>query len=79
MALTGDIAATLGDDERWVEFCRLVSSTIHDRGYIVVRGLQADEGRSLLIASRALGTTFATYGAERLPQPTGRHRHAVRS
>jgi hypothetical protein len=66
MALTGDIAAGLGDDERWIEFCRLVSSTIRDRGYIVVRGLQADEGRSLLIASRALGTTFATYGADRI-------------
>jgi hypothetical protein len=66
VALTGDIAAELGDDDRWVEFCRLVSSTIRDRGYIVVRGLRADEGRSLLIASRALGTTFATYGAERI-------------
>lgn len=66
MALTGDIAAGLGDHDQWSEFCRLVSSTIRARGYIVVRGLQADEGRSLLIASRALGTTFATYGAERI-------------
>jgi hypothetical protein len=65
-ALAGDIAANLVDDERWVEFCRLVSATIRDRGYIVVRGLRADEGRSLLIASRALGTAFATYGADRI-------------
>jgi hypothetical protein len=65
-ALAGDIAADLVDDERWVEFCRLVSATIRDRGYIVVRGLRADEGRSLLIASRALGTAFATYGADRI-------------
>jgi hypothetical protein len=65
-ALTGDIAATLCDDELWTEFCQLVSSTIGDRGYIVVRGLQADEGRSLLIVSRALGTTFSTYGADRI-------------
>lgn len=66
MALTADIAAGLADDVRWIEFCQLVASTIRDRGYIVVRGLEADEGRSLLVASRALGTTFATYGAERI-------------
>lgn len=66
MALTGDIAAALGGDELWAEFCRLVSATIRDRGYIVVRGLQADEGRSLLIASRALGTAFSTYGGNRI-------------
>lgn len=65
-ALAGDIAVDLVDDERWVEFCRLVSASIRDRGYIVVRGLRADEGRSLLIASRALGTAFATYGADRI-------------
>jgi hypothetical protein len=66
MALTGDIAAALGGDELWIEFCRLVSATIRDRGYIVVRGLQADEGRSLLIASRALGIAFSTFGANRI-------------
>ena len=66
VALTGDIAAALHGDELWTEFSRLVSATIRDRGYIVVRGLQADEGRSLLIASRALGTAFSTYGADRI-------------
>ena len=65
-ALAGDIAIDLVDDERWIEFCRRVSATIRDRGYIVVRGLRADEGRSLLIASRALGAAFATYGADRI-------------
>ena len=60
-ALTGDIAAPLRGDQRWVAFCDSVTSSIHHCGYIVVRGLEADEGRSLLIASTALGATFDTY------------------
>ncbi|HEX2093004.1 MAG TPA: TauD/TfdA family dioxygenase [Longimicrobiaceae bacterium] len=65
-ALTSDIVAPLREDQRWTEFCGLVTSTIGSRGYIVLRGLDADEGRSLLIVSRALGTTFGTYGPGRI-------------
>jgi hypothetical protein len=65
-ALTGDIAKPLQGDHRWAELCDLVASTIRDRGYVVLRGLNADEGRSLLVVSRALGTTFGTYGEGRI-------------
>lgn len=65
-ALTEDIAEPLHGDRRWAELCDLAAATIRDRGYIVLRGLSADEGRSLLIISRALGTTFGTYGEGRI-------------
>lgn len=65
-ALTSDIVAPLKQDQRWVQFCGAVASSVRDRGYIVLRGLAADEGKSLLIVSRALGTTFGTYGAGRI-------------
>lgn len=65
-ALAGDIAAPLLGDPRWTEFCDLVGSAVRERGYTVVRGLEPDEGRSLLIASRALGTSFSTYGRRRI-------------
>lgn len=60
-ALTGDIVAPLRGDQRWIAFCDSVTSTIRDCGYIVVRGLEVDEGRSLLIVSTALGAAFDTY------------------
>ena len=65
-ALTADIVAPLRAEERWVEFCKTAAAAIQSRGYIVVRGLSADEGRTLLVLSRALGTTFSTYGARRI-------------
>lgn len=65
-ALASDIVAPLRKDERWTQFCGMVSSTIRSRGYIVLRGLNADEGRSLLIVSRAMGTTFGTYAPGRI-------------
>ena len=51
--LGADIAAPLRPEPRWIEFCESVSAAIRQRGYIVVRGLEADEGRSLLIVSAA--------------------------
>jgi hypothetical protein len=60
-ALTADVVAPLRGGQRWVKFCNLVTSTIGQFGYVVVRGLEADEGRSLLIVSSALGAPFDTY------------------
>jgi hypothetical protein len=61
-ALTADIASPLRGDQRWDTFCKLVSSVIGQYGYTVVRGLEPDEGRSLLIISTSLGANFETYG-----------------
>lgn len=60
-ALTSDIAAPLRRDQRWIAFCNTVTSAIRQGGYSVVRGIEADEGRSLLIVSTALGAAFDTY------------------
>jgi hypothetical protein len=65
-ARTKDIVATLRETQRWIEFCNLVTATIRQNGYIVVRGLEADEGRTLLIVSSAIGSPFATYGTGRI-------------
>lgn len=65
-ALTTDIAAPLRADQNWTAFCELLISTIRQYGYIVVRGLSADEGRSLLIVSTAFGAEFDVYGARRV-------------
>lgn len=64
--LVGDLAAPLNRDQRWVAFSDLVRATIRHRGYIVVRGLEVDEGRSLLIVSAAVGGAFDTYGGRRI-------------
>jgi hypothetical protein len=65
-AMTGNIVGLLCRDQRWIAFCDLVTSTIRHCGYIVVRGLDADEGRSLLIISTAFGSQFDTYGFRRI-------------
>lgn len=65
-ALTADVAGPLRGDERWISFSRFVKSTIGDCGYVVVRGLDADEGRSLLIVSAALCATFDQYRPRRI-------------
>lgn len=66
IARTADIAAPLLGDQCWITFCDLVTSTILRSGYIVIRGLDADEGRSLLIVSAAFGAAFDEYGARRI-------------
>jgi hypothetical protein len=65
-ALTADVAGPLRGDDRWRFFSGFVISSIRDYGYVVVRGLDADEGRSLLIVSAALGATFDRYGPRRI-------------
>ncbi len=65
-ALTTDLAAPLRGEQRWTSFCSHVISTVDRHGYIVVRGIEADEGRSLLIISTALGAAFDTYRPGRI-------------
>jgi hypothetical protein len=65
-ALTADIAGELRKNSYWRKLCEFVCSTIRHRGYIVVRGLEADEGRSLLIIGTTLGSAFDTYGQGRI-------------
>jgi hypothetical protein len=45
----------------WLTFCGAVTSLIHQRGYVVVRGLEPDDGRSLLILARVFRGSFDTY------------------
>ena len=65
-ALATDIVSPLRGNERWNGLCELVTSTLHHCGYIVVRGLEADEGRSLLLVSTAVGAAFEAYRPERI-------------
>jgi hypothetical protein len=65
-ALAANIAGPLLADHLWIAFCDLVASTIRQCGYIVVRGLNADEGRSLLIVSTALRAGFDSYRPHRV-------------
>lgn len=60
------ITASLQHNELWLRFSGNVRSTIEKRGYVVVRGLDADDGRSLLIVSTAFGAPFASYGLRRI-------------
>lgn len=60
-ALSSDIAAPLRTFEPWAAFRAEVEASVASSGYVVVRGLEADGGRSLLIVSRALGLAFDSY------------------
>jgi hypothetical protein len=61
LALQSDIAAPLRADSAWLMFCGAVTSLIDHRGYVVVRGLEADDGRSLLILATVFRGSFDTY------------------
>jgi hypothetical protein len=65
-ALNTDIVMPLRVDQRWAAFCNSVQSTIRQCGYIIVRGLDADDGKSLLVVSTAMGWTFDTYQPGRI-------------
>lgn len=64
--LEADLAAPLRGLEPWQAFCEQVRASIAASGYLVVRGLGADGGRSLLVASCALGAPFDTYRPGRI-------------
>jgi len=66
LALQSNIAAPLRSDPQWLKFCDAVTSSIDGRGYAVVRGLEADEGRSLLIVGTVFGGSFDTYTAGKI-------------
>ena len=61
VALAHDISAPLHTNPEWVIFDSAVTARILERGYVVVRGLSVDGGRSLLIVSTVLGPAFDTY------------------
>lgn len=61
LALQSDIAAPLRADPQWLTFRDAVTSSIDRRGYVVVRGLEADEGRSLLVVATVFRGSFDTY------------------
>jgi hypothetical protein len=55
------VAPALVDNAQWLKLCELVRDTVRQQGYVVVRGLPADGGISLLIVSAGLGYGFDTY------------------
>jgi hypothetical protein len=61
LALQSDIAAPVRADPAWQTFCSAVTSLIEQRGYVVVRGLKPDDGRSLLILATVFQGSFDTY------------------
>lgn len=61
LALRADIAAALQSVPEWRTFRDAAVSLIERRGYAVVRGLQPDEGRSLLIVATVFQGAFDTY------------------
>jgi hypothetical protein len=61
LALQSDIAAPLRADSAWLMFCDAVTSLIDLRGYVVVRGIEPDDGRSLLILGTVFRGSFDTY------------------
>jgi hypothetical protein len=65
-AVSTNIAGPLREDQNWISFCDSVTSTIRTTGYVVVRGLDPDGGKSLLCVSAALGAAFHTYGPNRI-------------
>lgn len=61
VALRSDIAAPLRANPEWLTFCSAVTTLIAHRGYIVVRGLEPDAGRSLLILATVFRGSFDMY------------------
>ena len=62
-ALSGALIDGLQRHHGWPALCDSVNATVRRHGYAVIRGLEADGGRSLLIVSSTLGAKFATYGS----------------
>ena len=61
-ALSGTLIDGLRRHHGWPALCDSVNTMIGRHGYVVIRGLEADEGRSLLIVSSTFGAEFDTYG-----------------
>ena len=61
-ALSGALADGLDRHHGWSALCDTVNATVRRHGFVVIRGLEADEGRSVLIVGSTLGADFDTYG-----------------
>ena len=61
-ALSGTLIDGLDRHHEWRVLCDSVIAAVRRHGYVVIRGLEVDEGRSLLIVSSTLGSEFDTYG-----------------
>jgi hypothetical protein len=65
-ALRSELLGDLNGQSEWASFTTFLESAVASRGFAVIRGLPADGGRSLLIASAALRLPFDTYAAGRI-------------
>ena len=61
-ALSGALIEGLQAEPGWMALCDSVNTMVRRHGYVVIRGLEPDEGRSLLIVGSTLGGEFDTYG-----------------
>ena len=61
-ALSGTLVDGLDRHRGWPALCDSVIAEVRRHGYVVIRGLEVDEGRSLLIVGSTLGADFDTYG-----------------
>lgn len=52
--------------EAWRDLAARIVTTVQRRGYAILRGMDLDEGQTLLLLSTSLGATFGTYGANRI-------------
>ena len=65
-ALSGSLTYGLDCHHGWAALRQSVVTAVRRRGYAVIRGLEADEGRSLLIIASTLGAEFDTYGPRQI-------------
>jgi hypothetical protein len=65
-SLADNIAAPLTANQDWQQLRAAADSLVRERGYVILRGLDADDGRSLLIAGSLMGRAFETYGGGRV-------------
>lgn len=61
-ALSGTLVEGLHAQPGWLALCNSINGMVRRHGYVVVRGLEPDEGRSLLIVGSTFGGEFDTYG-----------------
>ncbi|MCU1348856.1 MAG: hypothetical protein JWO56_1886 [Acidobacteria bacterium] len=66
LALQSDIAAPLRAASGWLMFSDAAVSLMNQRGHVVVRGLEPDDGRSLLILATVFRGSFDEYKPGRI-------------
>jgi len=64
--LLGGILPPFLRESAWEAFAHGAAALIRDRGYAIARGLDADDGRSLLLVSTIIGDGFETYAPGRI-------------